>query len=193
MTITTDPATRLLARPFRPRRPGPDLRMGLSPGLLLTLAMNAAPDAFDPYQGYRPVPGGQIPHPRRPAIMQPRLRSAHRAPTRRRLRLDGVLDFAVTFRYRQHGHAFQPKHRRSTTVVPHLGPFCSCSVTPRIMRPQAHSQVRQTTVSPDNYHASAEDALMACRAHVLNTREHCGICGGIRARQTKKKVSPRTM
>ena len=123
MTITTDPATRLLARPFRPRRPGPDLRMGLSPGLLLTLAMNAAPDAFDPYQGYRPVPGGQIPHPRRPAIMQPRLRSAHRAPTRRRLRLDGVLDFAVTFRYRQHGHAFQPKHRRSTTVVPHLGPF----------------------------------------------------------------------
>jgi len=49
--------------------------------------------------------------------------------------------FTVTLGNRQHGHAFQ---RPSITVVLLLsftwGPSCSCSVTPRIMRPQAHSQ-----------------------------------------------------
>ena len=36
-------------------------------------------------------------------------------------------------------------------------------------------------------------ALMARLANVLNTQERCGICVGIYGRQTKKKVSPRTM
>ena len=51
-----------------------------------------------------------------------------------------LADLAIAFRHRQHRHAFQPKHHRGATVVAHLEPFCSCSVTPRTMRPQAHSQ-----------------------------------------------------
>jgi hypothetical protein len=123
MPITAHPPTRLLTRTLTPRRPRPDLRMSFGPGPLLALHMGAAPDTFDPHQRHRPIPGRQIPHPRRTPIMQPGHRPAHRAPTRRRRGLDRVLQLAVALRYGQHGHAFQPEHHRRTTVVHHLGPF----------------------------------------------------------------------
>ena len=117
-----------------------DRRMRFGPGLLLTLGMHAPPDAFDPHQRHPSIPGRQITHPRRAAIMQPRDRPAYRTPADRRGCLNRVLQFTIVLGHRQHGHAFQPKHHHRTTVVIHLGPFHSCSLTPRIMRPQAHSQ-----------------------------------------------------
>ena len=144
MPITTDTTTRLLTSPLSPRRPRSDLWMAFGPGLLLTLEVGATPHALDPHQRHRPIPGRQIPHPSGPPVVQPRLRPAHRAPTRRGRRFDRVLDLAVTIRDRQHGHACQPEHRRGTTVLNHLGPFSSCSVTPRIMRPQGRSQAQAT-------------------------------------------------
>lgn len=71
---------------------------------------------------HRTIPGRQIPNPRRAAIMQLCNRSAHRAPAGRRGGLDGVLQLTAAFGHRQHGHAFEPKHHRGTTVVVHLGP-----------------------------------------------------------------------
>lgn len=127
MPVAPDPPARLLAGTLRPRRPRPDLPMRFGPGLPLTLRVHTTPDSFDPHQRHRPIPGRQIPHPSRAAIMQPRLRTAGRAPARRRGRFDGVLDLAVTLGHRQHSHAFQPEHRRSTTVLNHLGPSRSCS------------------------------------------------------------------
>jgi hypothetical protein len=144
MPVAADPPARLLTSPLTPRRPRSDLRMRLGPGLLLTLDVGATPNAFDPHQRHRPMPGGQIPHPGGPPVVQPRSRPAGRAPTHRRCRFDRVLDLAVAFRDRQHGHACQPEHRRGTTVLNHLGPSCSCSVAPRIMRPQGHSQAQAT-------------------------------------------------
>jgi hypothetical protein len=41
------------------------------------------------------MPGGQIPHPGGPPVVQPRLRSAARAPTHRRCHFDRVLDVAI--------------------------------------------------------------------------------------------------
>ena len=134
-----DTTTRLLTSPLSPRRPRSDLWMAFGPGLLLTLEVDATPNALDPHQRHRPIPG-----PSGPPVVQPRLRPAHRAPTRRRRCFDRVLDLAVTIRDRQHGHACQPEHRRGTTVLNHLGPFSSCSVTPRIKRPQGHSQAQAT-------------------------------------------------
>ena len=132
----------LLTSPLSPRRPRSDLWMAFGPALLLTLEVGVTPNALDPHQRHRPFPGRQIPHPSGPPVVQPRLGPAHRAPTRRGRRFDRVLDLAVTLRDRQHGHACQPEHRRGTTVLNHLGPFSSCSVTPRIIRPEGHSQAQ---------------------------------------------------
>jgi hypothetical protein len=87
-------------------------------------------------------------------MMQPGLRSTHRTPPSGSRRLDRVLGLAVAFRHRHHGHALQPKHRRGTTVVAHLGPFCWCSLTPRVLRPRPIPRGRQTTGSPDRHHVS---------------------------------------
>jgi hypothetical protein len=110
-------------------------------GHAATKKINTPPHAFDPHQCHRPVTSWQIAHPGGTPIMQPGNRPTHRAPAGRCGRLDGVLQFTVTLGNRQHGHAFQ---RPSITVALLLsftwGPSCSCSVTPRIMRPQAHSQ-----------------------------------------------------
>src|SRR5271166_2102688 len=100
MPVTADPPTRLLTSTLTPRRPRPDLRMRLGPGLLFTLDVGATPNAFDPHQRHRPMTGGQIPHPGGPPVVQPRLRPAGRAPTHGRCRFDRVLDLAVAFRDR---------------------------------------------------------------------------------------------
>ena len=74
----------------------------------------------------------------------PRPASSPGAPTSGRTRSGSPsgLQLTVAFGYRQHGHAFQPEHHRGTTVVVHLGPFYSCPLTPRIMRPQALFQAQ---------------------------------------------------
>ena len=65
---------------------------------------------------------------------------AYRAPASGRGHLDGVLDLAVALRDGEHRHAFQPKHRRRTTVLNHLGPFCSCSEHHESGGPRPHPQ-----------------------------------------------------
>ena len=49
------------------------------------------------------------------------------------------LDLAVAFRHGQHGHSFQPEHRRGITALNQPGAFPFVALTPRIMRPQAQS------------------------------------------------------
>jgi len=73
----------------------------------------------------------------RAPTMQPSLRPARRAPTGRCRGLDRVLHLTVAFRYRQHGYAFQPEHHVALLLSITWG-LSFVSVTPRIMRPQAH-------------------------------------------------------
>jgi hypothetical protein len=113
-------------------RPG-----GFGPGLLLALHMGAAPDAFDPHQRHRPIPGRQIPHPRRVPTMQLGLRPAHRAPTGR-CRVVWIA-YSISPSRSDTASTAMPASP-SITVALLLSitwGLSSVSVTPRIMRPQA--------------------------------------------------------
>ena len=141
MPVSAYPPGRLLAAPLGPRGARRDRRMRLGPGPLLTLRVHAPPDAFDlthtSVTGRSPA-GKSRTHVGRRSCNRPNAPHTGHHPVAGVARWRAPAHHRVG--YRQHGHAFQPKHHRGTTVVVHLGPFHSCPVTPRIMRPQGRFQ-----------------------------------------------------
>jgi hypothetical protein len=121
--VLPDPPARLPPGPLGEHTPGPNRLAGLGPGALDASWFVATPDPLDPNQRHWPTRRGQIPHPRRPPIMQPGPHATRRAPAVLSSGLDRLLHLAVMLGHGQHPEPGQAQHhRRRDTVITHLGP-----------------------------------------------------------------------